>query len=112
MCRLHHSSVVTDWPPGHDARMADADRIDAGPTYVVYEGPPFVNPLEGRVGSLRDRCADLSVPQLVELCRYWDWRGSHALSSLDRWWCSRFVTQGQRLLVAQGEAREAWRLPA
>jgi hypothetical protein len=93
-------------------RFDAQDRIDAAETYVVYDGPPYVNPLEGLFGPLRERCASLTVAELVELCRYWDWRGAHALSSLDRWWCSRFVTQGQRLLVAQGESRNGWRLPA
>ena len=87
----------------------DRDRIDAGPTYVTYDGPPYVNPIEGRTGTLVEQCSDLTVAELVELCRYWDWRGGHSESTLDRWWCSRYVTLGQRLLVELGESKEGWR---
>ncbi len=89
--------------------MDDGDRIDAGPTYVTYDGPPFVNPIEGRMGTLPEQCDGLTVTELIELCRYWDWRGSLATATLDRWWCSRFVSHGQRVLEARGLAREEWR---
>jgi hypothetical protein len=107
--RLRLSAVCARPRPVHDAVMADGDRIDASATFVTYDGPPYVDPLEDRIGTLAEQCADLTLAELIELCRYWDWRGSHATSTLERWWCSRFVNLGQRLLVEQGLSREGWR---
>jgi hypothetical protein len=106
---MRHSVVSGRTAGRDDAVMGDGDRIDAAGTFVTYEGPPYVDPLEDRLGTLTEQCADLTLAEVVELCRYWDWRGSRATSTLERWWCSRFVNLGQRLLVEQGLSREGWR---
>ncbi|MGA8977868.1 MAG: hypothetical protein WB473_02000 [Pedococcus sp.] len=90
--------------------MGEVDRIDATHTWVVYEGPPFEDPLVGRRGSLVAVCASLSDAELMELCGHWEWQADSATSDMDRWWCWTMVRFGQRLLAGRRELRHRGRL--
>ncbi len=90
--------------------MGEVDRIDATHTWVVYEGPPYDDPLAGRRGSLVELCAALSDAELVELCGHWEWQAEAAANDMDRWWCWTLVRFGQRLLAGRRELRHRGRL--
>ena len=81
--------------------MGDVNRIDATHTFVVYEGPPYADPLVGKPGSLVEVCASLSDVELVELCGHWEWRADLATREIDKWWCWTVVRFGQRLLAGR-----------
>ena len=85
--------------------MGDLDRIDAGTTWVSYDGPPYVDPLEGHAGTFVDVCLSLNDAELVELCGYWEWRADLASKDIDRWWCWTVVRCGRRLLAGAHESR-------
>jgi hypothetical protein len=87
----------------HDHLMGDVDRIDAGTTWVTYEGPPYVDPTEGHLGWFVDICLGLSDPELAQLCGYWEWRADLATRDIDRWWCWTVVWFGRRILAGRRE---------
>ncbi|GAA2732353.1 hypothetical protein GCM10009867_08050 [Pedococcus aerophilus] len=87
--------------------MLDHDRIDATHTWVVYEGPPFADPLLQRPGPLVAACAAMSDAELEELCGHWEWRAGVATEEIDRWWSWTVVRFGQRLLAGRRAAQ--WR---
>jgi hypothetical protein len=92
--------------------MGEVDRIDAGTTWVIYEGPPFVDPTLGRYGSFVDICLSLNEAELVQLCGYWEWRADLAARDIDRWWCWTVVRFGRRLLANQGGTRQRRHQPS
>jgi hypothetical protein len=76
---------------------------------VTYDGPPHVDPLEGRAGVLGDLCNDLTVPELAELCRYLDWRRETTGDARASWHYSTRLSYGQRPLVRHGLRPDSWR---
>lgn len=85
--------------------MGDLDRIDAGATWVTYDGPPFVDPTIGHPGRFLDVCLALNEAELTQLCDYWEWRADFAARDIDRWWCWTVVRFGRGLLAGQRESR-------
>jgi hypothetical protein len=86
--------------------MGDVDRIDAGTTWVTYDGLPYVNPAAGRPGTFVDVCLSLNEAELVELCSYWEWRADLATRDIDRWWCWTAVRFGRRVLAGRREPHQ------
>ncbi len=81
--------------------MGDMDRIDAQATWVTYDGPPYLDPTEGRGGTFVDVCLSLNDAELAELCGYWESRADLATRDIDRWWCWTVVRFGRRVLAAR-----------
>jgi hypothetical protein len=77
------------------------DRIDAGGTWVDWEGEPFVDPTTGRPGAFIDECLELNEAELEELCSYWEWRTEQATRDIDVWWCWMVVRFGRSLLAVR-----------
>jgi hypothetical protein len=100
-------------PEDHHFVMGGAqERIDAGTTWVTWEGPPFVDPTSGRKGAFVDECMALNEAELLELCAYWEWRTEQVTSEIDVWWCWTVVRFGRRLLdMRRGHIRYP-RLPS
>lgn len=86
--------------------MDDVDRIDAGTTWVTYDGPPCIDPTEGRPGTFVDVCMSLNEAELEQLCDYWEWRADLATRDIDRWWCWTAVRFGRRLRAGRHETRQ------
>ena len=86
-----------------------ADRIDASHTWTTYDGPPYVDLLEGRAGVLGDLCSNLTVAELAELCRYLDWRRETTDDPQASWHYSTRLSYGQRLMASKGLRPESWR---
>lgn len=81
-----------------DRGVGHGDRIDAQATWVVYDGPPHIDPTEGRTrGSFVDACLALNDAELAELCDYWEWRAELATRDIDRWWAWTVVRFGLRI---------------
>jgi hypothetical protein len=109
---LHRSTEAHLILQEHHQVMAEVDRIDAGTTWVTYEGPPFVDPTIGRYGSFVDICLSLNEAELVQLCGYWEWRADLAERDIDRWWCWTVVRFGRGLLASRGGPRQRRRQPS
>ncbi len=86
--------------------MDDVDRIEAGTTWVEYDGPPFLDPTDGRSGTFVDVCQSLTEAELEQLCGYWEWRADLARRDIDRWWCWTVVRFGRALLAGRQDARQ------
>ena len=77
------------------------DRIQAGATWVAWDGAPHVNPTSGRQGSLMEEILSLNEAQLLELCSYWEWRSDLATRDSDRWWCWTIVRFARQVLAVR-----------
>lgn len=74
------------------------ERIDAGTTWVGWDGEPFVDPTSGRRGAFMEEVLSLNEAQLVELCNYWEWRSERAEREIDQWWCWTVVRFARHVL--------------
>ena len=86
--------------------MGDVNRIYAGTTWVTDDGPPYVNPTDGRSGTFVQVCLSLNDAELEELCCYWEWRADLARRDIDRWWCWTVVRFGRRVIAGRQETRK------
>jgi len=77
------------------------DRIEAGTTWVVWDGPPHLDPTSGRPGSFIEEALSLNEVQLLELCSYWEWRSDQATRDSDRWWCWTVVRFARQILAVR-----------
>jgi hypothetical protein len=87
----------------HDQVMGERDRIDAGQTWVIYDGPPFIDPTVGRRGTFVEVCKSLNEAEIEQLCGFWEWRADLATRDIDRWWCWTVVRFGRRLIAGRRE---------
>lgn len=98
-----------DGHPGGEGGDPDGNRIDGSHTWVTYDGPPYVDPLEGRAGVLADLCSELNVAEVAELCRYLSWRRQTTANARASWHYATHLSYGQRLLAGKGLRPDSWR---
>ena len=70
--------------------------------------PPFTDPLAGLSGDLDELRASLTADEVLELCRYWNWRWETHEDGWGRWWCSKLLSAAMRELDRRGIDRNSW----